>query len=180
MDRRLLLRGPPGTHDVGALEAVLRSFRDAKPLQLPRFDKTARGGFGARVADEHIDPVDILLIEGWFVGTEPVEGVDWWLAGPPITAQSDVDFAVASNRRLHDYLPLWRELDELIWLRAKDWRWCYEWRRRAEPNDGLSEREVDELIDRMMCSVHPAIFEKGLRQRATHILELDSERRILA
>lgn len=65
----LLTRGPPGTHDLALAHATLAAVAAGGPVALPRFDKLA----DERLPEKdwpHIDgPLDLLVFEGWFLGT---------------------------------------------------------------------------------------------------------------
>src|SRR5690554_1225616 len=66
----LATRGPPGTHDVALAAGVLDALRGGGDVALPRFDK---------LGDDRLPPaswprvrgVDLVLFEGWFLGTPP-------------------------------------------------------------------------------------------------------------
>ncbi len=75
IDPRLDRRGPPGTHDVELGIQVLDRLRQStqSAIEIPRFDKSAYGGAGDRTTPENIIGADIILFEGWFVGTQPVD-----------------------------------------------------------------------------------------------------------
>ena len=64
-------RVPPGSHDVDLALGCLADWREGAALRLPRFDKTLRGGQGDR-AGERILEVDVLLLEGWLLGCQPL------------------------------------------------------------------------------------------------------------
>lgn len=66
----LATRGVPGTHDIAALTQVLRALRDGETgsLWVPRFDKARDDRSPER---DTVDPaiLDIVILEGWCVGT---------------------------------------------------------------------------------------------------------------
>ena len=69
----LATRGVPGTHDVEQLESCLSQLLDgqAGTVKIPRFDKAADNP----VTIDHLAPttlpVDLVILEGWFIGLEP-------------------------------------------------------------------------------------------------------------
>lgn len=74
-------RGLPGTHDMGLLydcmSAVLQkrgNREDYQILELPVYDKSSHNGEGDRSTTTRKikPPVDIFILEGWFLGFEPV------------------------------------------------------------------------------------------------------------
>jgi hypothetical protein len=163
-------RGPPGSHDVERGIRLLEAFRDGEtPLLLPRFNKGAREGAGDRVEDEVVPHAEVLLFEGWFVGSPTPEA----------------------------YRPLWALLDDLWVLRAPAEGQIRAWRHQAEEGRrhagiGLDRRGVDALLDRMLGALPPRAEgavtpsgEEADRLPATLpppsvLLDLDGRRRVVA
>lgn len=168
---RLQWRGPPGTHDVHLGIRILDQFRAAEPktqIRIPRFDKSAYGGQGDRSGYENVPIVDIVLFEGWFVGAQPIDPVQFAQAPAPIDTLEDRQFAVEMNQRLHEYLPLWDRLDSLIVLSLVDYHLSKQWRKEAEHkaiaagNAGMSDAEIDQFVDYFWQALHPELFVKPL------------------
>ncbi|MEH2283279.1 MAG: glycerate kinase [Nostoc sp.] len=173
-DPRLIWRGPPGTHDIDLGLNVLDQIRQSQsPVMLPRFDKSAFGGAGDRTTSEIITGVDIVLFEGWFVGVRPINPNLFDTAPPPIVTDEDRVFARNINLRLHDYLPLWEQLDSLILLYPTDYRSSLEWRKQAEQQmiaagkSGMSNIEIEQFVNYFWRSLHPELFIKPLVKDAT-------------
>jgi D-glycerate 3-kinase len=85
----LLTRGPPGTHDLPLAQATLDAITSRQPVALPRFDK---------LADERLpttqwpwvgEPLDLLVFEGWFLGTPAQATED--LSAPLNALERDAD-----------------------------------------------------------------------------------------
>lgn len=178
-------RGPPGSHDVAlgveVLDAVHRG--DAE-VRVPRFDKGAREGRGARVGFEAVGAPDVALFEGWFVGNLPA------VPDPGQPA------ALAGHRALEVYRPLWKRVNALWALRAPSVADIRRWRHEAEESarrrgKGLPEAEVDALLDRMLGALPPerygAVTPSGGDAGAAAsspepevVVDLDSHRRPVA
>ncbi|MEL6815051.1 MAG: glycerate kinase, partial [Cyanobacteria bacterium J06598_3] len=137
-DPRFIWRGPPGTHDIELGIRTLAQLKCAEPagtFELPQFDKSLHGGQGDRTTPLSIAAPTIVLFEGWFVGTQPVAETVFTVGSPlpePIVSAADRDFAAECNRKLHDYLPLWNQLDSLLVLAPTDYRRSQQWRQQAE------------------------------------------------
>ncbi len=166
-DPRLIWRGPPGTHDVDLGINLFQQIRQASPEQpiaVPRFDKSLHGGAGDRIAPELVGNIDIVLFEGWFVGVRPIDPTQFNSPPEPIHTAADRSFALDCNHRLHDYLPLWAQLDSLIVLYLADYRLSKHWRQQAEAEmqangkPGMSAAEVGEFVDYFWRSLHPQLF----------------------
>jgi D-glycerate 3-kinase len=173
-DPRLRWRGPPGTHDIQLGLATLQQLRSAQPtqpVQVLRFDKSAWSGAGDRTQPETMIAADIVLFEGWFVGVRPIDPLLFENAPPPIVSAGDRAFAREMNRRLHDYLPLWEQLDSLILLYPSDYRLSQQWRQRAEQHmkasgrSGMSDAEIEQFVSYFWRSLHPELFITPLRQK---------------
>ncbi len=192
-DPRLIWRGPPGTHDIDLGISVLDELRGSptrelpavdapnsdvlkpdiiKQIEIPRFDKSARGGAGDRSQPELIFGADIVLFEGWFVGVEPIVDarLNEFLAGAPfpIVTDADCQFARDMNAKLHDYLPLWKRLDRLIVLYPQDYRISQVWRNQAEQKmmaqgkSGMTEGEINRFVEYFWKALHPDLFIKSM------------------
>lgn len=189
-DPRFIRRGPPGTHDVDLGIDVLDRLRCGDlPVAVPRFDKSAFAGDGDRAEPETIDRADIVLFEGWFVGTQPVEAATFDDPPPPIATEDDRDFAGHCNRLLADYLPLWDRCDRLMVLIPADYRLSQQWRLQAEREAiargkaGMSDDEVMAFVEYFWKALHPELFIEPLardRDRVDLVVKIGGDRRIEA
>lgn len=134
----LITRGVPGTHDVELGLATLNRLRNAAEADLtplPAFDKASDDRRPAGDWPVFRGRPDIILFEGWCVGTtrqpeaalrEPVNALE---------RDEDADGRWRSyvNRRLEtDYRRLFAELDRLIFLRVPGMDRVLEWRTLQE------------------------------------------------
>jgi D-glycerate 3-kinase len=170
---RLIWRGPPGTHDVATGIEVLTQLQRANlgdKIAIPRFDKSLHQGAGDRLAPEEIDPAEIILFEGWFVGCRPVDEAVFEQPPAPIISEADRQFAKDMNLALAAYLPLWEKLDRLLVLYPEDYRLSKQWRKDAEHQmiatgkTGMGDSEIDEFVDYFWRSLHPELFITPLTQ----------------
>ena len=167
-DPRLVWRGPPGTHDVEIGVDLLDKLRQAnrrKPVIVPRFDKSACQGSGDKAQPEVINPVDIVIFEGWFVGVRPVPDNHIFDNAPnPINTPEDIQFAKDMNDRLIDYVALWHRLDRLMVLYPEDYRLSKQWRKEAEQKmkatgrDGMNDEEIEKFVEYFWKALHPELF----------------------
>lgn len=172
-DPRLIWRGPPGTHDVPLGLQVLRQFQAGKSVvQVPRFDKSCHGGAGDRSGFEPVEPVDLVLFEGWFVGVHPLPPLTFEQPDlpPPLVTASDRAYARDMNLALHDYMPLWTLLDRLIVMQLQDYRWSQQWRQQAEQQmratgvAGMTDLEIQRFVEFFWKTLHPELFVTPLTQ----------------
>lgn len=129
-------RGHPGTHATTLGIETLSSLKSARNnVELPRFDKSLYGGEGDRlpldgtgVIIKQPPTVDVVILEGWFVGFCPISNEDleirWeniWkderqkLGLPEIVQLADIK---AINNKLDEYSRLWSFLDIFIQVRG--------------------------------------------------------------
>jgi D-glycerate 3-kinase len=189
-DPRLKWRGPPPTHDVALGRKILDELREIdrkKTIEIPRFDKSAYQGRGDRSPEpEIINPVDIVLFEGWFVGVLPVAETAFFNPPEPINTEADLAFAKDTNIRLQSYLPLWERLDRLLILNPVDYRYSKQWRKEAEHQTiakgkaGMSDREIEEFVDYFWKALHPELFIRPLLQhpKVNLVVEVNLDRSI--
>ncbi|WP_200817559.1 glycerate kinase [Calothrix rhizosoleniae] len=173
-DPRLIWRGPPGTHDVDLGLHVLQQIHQGNsPIVVPRFDKSLHQGAGDRTTSKIVHNIDIVLFEGWFVGVEPINQVVFDHPPPPIMTTEDKKFARDMNLKLHDYLPLWNQLDSLIMLHPQDYRLSLTWRKQAEHQmiatgkPGMSDTQIENFVNFFWRTLHPELFIPPLLETPT-------------
>jgi D-glycerate 3-kinase len=138
-------RGYPGTHDIAlGLETLawLKQPRTRKSIRLPRYDKSRHQGQGDRTArnmwpEVHL-PVDVVLLEGWMLGFQPLPpgqlGTD--------TALTEINSLLAHYRSWH------RFINSFIYLCPADPEYVVAWRSEAEERmkaQGLPGMSADEV-----------------------------------
>lgn len=150
-DNRLLqFRGMPGTHDLPFLNRTLDALRKGEEVSIPRYDKTAFGGRGdrARRAEwKHIGggQVDVVLLEGWCLGFEPV----------PVDTLIDEDLLTV-NDALCQFVSVYTRLDGIFVIEIENMDWVFEWRLQAERatraagKPGLADEQVRDFVSRFM------------------------------
>jgi len=145
----LATRGVPGTHDVELGLAVIGSLRKLKQGQcvlVPRFDKSTDDRFPESEWTEVSDPVDLIIFEGWCVGSEPVADDELSVAINALEASEDPSgtWRRYVNQQLKAiYPPLFELLDALVFLSAPDFDSILRWRTEQEEKlaAGTSARE---------------------------------------
>lgn len=188
----LQTRGVPGTHDVLLGCNTIAALRAGKPTALPRFDKASDDRHPETSWPTMEPPVDVLLFDGWFVGSDaPTEPQ---LREPINTLEREEDADGRWRRwvctQLRErYPPLWRELDALCVLQAPDaecgfsWRWSAEQRTRAQRvAAGLDTTQLmDEATVRRFVDLDMRIARFALTTlpaNADAVVRLDAAHRI--
>ena len=157
-------RGVPGTHDVGL---ALRKFQDLLDITktsvlLPRFDKALDKPAQENVWPIAPRPLDLIILEGWFVGAQPQPDSD--LIAPVNDLEKNKDpetiWRTHANQFLaQEYQLLFSKIDILIMLRAPNFQSVSTWRNNQEKKlrrtveftakhekKIMSEREVKDFI----------------------------------
>ncbi|KAJ3514494.1 hypothetical protein NLJ89_g2354 [Agrocybe chaxingu] len=176
-------RGQPGTHDVALGLKILSALKDGSaPVELPRFDKSLFNGEGDRLPMDGTGVVitqpprlDVLILEGWFVGFHPIsreEILNCWngvwkdereklgLGENEMGRVVDVEVI---NEKLKEYLELWSFFDVFVQLKpnpptstdCSQYAIVYKWRLQQEHNmkaanggRGMSDAAVKSFVDR--------------------------------
>jgi len=130
----LMTRGVPGTHDTSLLARYLKQLRqlgDDQSVALPRFDKASDDRADTSRWPVIKGPVDLVILEGWCVGT--VAQTDAELALPVNALERDEDADGRWRRYVNEqlkttYQPIFAQLDFLVFLRAPSFAAILRWR----------------------------------------------------
>lgn len=140
----LATRGVPGTHDVDLGVRLLERLRDlgaSETCRLPRFDKLADDRSPADGWPAAKGPIDVVLFEGWCVGTPPQSTAALAFPANALEAGEDADGRWrrwVNDRLREDYPRLFAAIDRLIFLRTPDFGRVLAWRQQQET--GLARR----------------------------------------
>ncbi|KAJ3776301.1 P-loop containing nucleoside triphosphate hydrolase protein [Lentinula raphanica] len=188
-------RGQPGTHDVELGLKILMALKDGvQGLELPRFDKSLFNGEGDRLPLDGTgivitQPVDVFIMEGWFMGFHPISSQELQTRWEGVWAQQrrllDLDISVvgsqddiiAVNEALKKYMDMWNFFNIFVKLEAtpasKDadssLSMIYKWRLEQEHHmkarnggKGMSDADVKLFVDRYIPGY--VFFGDGITQ----------------
>jgi len=185
----LITRGVPGTHDIDLGLQLFQQLRKKHgSVKLPLFDKTLDDR-----ADESnwpcIDlPVDMVLFEGWCVGTKPQAETE--LAAPINALERDEDgdgqWRHYVNRQLSQHYPaLFEQLHTLVMLEIPDLGKVMEWRSLQEQKLRQQKGDHHHVMDETAIKHFIMHYERLTRanliempQRADLLLKLDEQHQI--
>ncbi len=131
-------RGVPGTHDVklgvNLLESLQRNEGD-NTILVPRFDKAKDDRRPKEQWPQLKGNVDIILFEGWCVGTKPQSEIE--LIKPINELESVHDQHLiwrkfVNHQLKSEYRSLFDMLDYLVFLKAPDYDCVFDWRLQQE------------------------------------------------
>ena len=175
-------RGPPGTHDVAGLCAVVRQLKGGRvaSVAVPRFDKGADDRTGRATVQ---GPVDTIVVEGWCIGAEAGEPGE--LAAPINALERQEDAAGRWRRGIdqalaEDYAALHRELDELVFLAVPDLDAVLRWRTKQEqerpPAQRMAAADLARFVQHYERITRRMIAD--LPQRADVVAQLNASHRV--
>lgn len=186
-------RGVPGTHDVSlAINTLetLKTLSDIETFPLPHFDKATDE---PAPHDEWVSisgPVDLIILEGWFVGASPMEESSLAEANNSLEANEDSDghWRRYVNEKLEtEYQALFALLDDLVLLKAPSIDQVYQWRLQQEKKLHAKHGDAPGVMNETELKRFIQHFERltlhclsSLPSRADVIFELDSDHRISA
>ncbi len=129
----LATRGVPGTHDFRLGQTLLDTLiQQARGdcTALPRFDKASDDRLPASQWPEVCDAVDLIVLEGWCVGSKPQSPEALRDPVNELEALEDTNgrWRQFVNQSLYNYQPLFARLDKLLLLKAPDFDCVFRWR----------------------------------------------------
>jgi D-glycerate 3-kinase len=187
----LATRGVPGTHDPALGLAVLDALARPGTTALPRFDKAQDDRAPESDWPAFEGPADVVLLEGWCVGTRPQP--EEALAPPVNALERDEDpngawRGFANAALAGSYAALFARLDRMVLMTAPDFAVVRQWRGEQEarlrqrleaqgrdPALAMDEPTLDrfvahyERLTRWIAADLPAV--------ADMVVRLDAERR---
>ncbi len=183
----LRTRGVPGTHDLPMLAdciSKLRNLDASRSIKLPRFDKAVDDRADSGVWPVVTGPVDLIILEGWCVGSTPETGKA--LLQPINVLEEQMDSSGDWRRYVNmqlkgPYADLFGQLDALIFLKAPNFDAIHRW--RVEQEEKLA-RSTDSTAPEIMSSIEIEHFIQHFERltkanletlpgKADIILELD-------
>ncbi|MFK8014743.1 MAG: hypothetical protein AB8G17_04840 [Gammaproteobacteria bacterium] len=134
----LVTRGVPGTHDLAlgcSVIDALQCLESGQSLPVPRFDKSTDDRVPKRDWPLAAGPVDVIILEGWCVGSKAQS--DSAVAEPMNELEADEDadgvWRRFVNDQLADHYPaLFGRLDALVYLEAPGFESVRTWRTEQE------------------------------------------------
>lgn len=166
VDNKLLQgRGLPGTHELSLLQDIINKVKQKSAIAVPQYDKSAFNGEGDRLPKELwplLDNVDLVLIEGWFIGYQPLSKdtlIAKYNSLPPDSAakSNKLEHLLDINARLKDYVPIWQSFDYFVNFETNDINNVFTWRLQQEHDlikkkgSGMTDDQVRQFINRYMA-----------------------------
>lgn len=184
----LMTRGVPGTHDTAlAIQVVSDLLASKLPVFVPRFNKAVDN---RHAENDKIDsPVDMIILEGWCVGSEP-QAADL-LTQPVNTLEAEQDVEAnwrtyVNNQLASEYQRLFEMVDIWVMLKAPNFDCVYQWRLEQEEKlrikvgnqpHVMSPEQVETFIQYYQRITQHTL--NTLPNKAHFLYELDAQRKII-
>ena len=133
----LLTRGVPGTHNINMILSFFKKVKSNKfkKISLPTFNKAVDDRFNKKFWYELKNKPDVIIFEGWCVGAKPQKNRE--LKKPLNSLEKTYDRNIkwrkyVNNQLKTKYKLLFRQLDGLLYLKAKNFNLLKNWRLKQE------------------------------------------------
>lgn len=185
----LLTRGVPGTHDIPLALSLFEKLKSSKTeISLPRFNKAVDDRVPVEQWSLLTKAVDIVLFEGWCVGSLPQHDSALIEAINPLESKEDSDGRwrhYVNEKLAGEYQTLFNKIDLLMMLKIPSMEKVYEWRslqeqKLATTHSGQSGVMTDEQVVRFIMH-YERITRTNLQEmpdRADLVLKLNDDHQV--
>ncbi len=175
-------RGFPGSHSVLLMYEKLFDWKICGKMNVPVFDKSLRGGLGDR-SNWRSESPDLLIIEGWFLGVEPISN--------DINASDIISRNLTTNEssyrgriqeKLSEYLDVWSLLDTIWHLKPLEFEYMNLWKSNQENEMFLKKGNAlqDLKLSNFLRMLNVSIPHKSFDFISSYaLLLIDQERNIV-
>ena len=191
-------RGVPGTHDVLLMCETLEQLTgENSEVSIPRFDKACDDRYPESEWDKVSAPFDIVIVEGWCLGTPAQTDEELLKPVNDLEAREDPDGSWRRhvNQQIEEhYQVIYQMMDLWIMLQAPSFECVYQW--RLEQEEKLAEKLLQgeqggQSQNRVMTATqiqrfiqhYQRLTEHSLQQlpgRVHYLYSLNADRRIVA
>ena len=133
----LMIRGVPGTHDVDIILNFLKKIKikKFKGLKLPKFNKAIDDRYKKKFWYKIKSRPDVVIIEGWCIGAKPQKNSQLNKPINSLERTRDKNFMwrkYVNHQLKTKYKKLFKQFDDLVYLKAKNFDLLKKWRVRQE------------------------------------------------
>ncbi len=174
-------RGFPGSHSVKLMYEKLLGWKTNGELNVPVFDKSLRNGLGDR-SHWRSDNPDILIIEGWFLGIEPLSIDINDLPKKSLQLNShELLYRLKIQESLKEYLDVWNLIDNIWHLKPIKFEYMNLWKSNQEKQMFLQKGNAlqDEKLSNFLRMLNVSIPHKSFDDLKSYALLLIDQDRSL-
>ncbi len=175
-------RGFPGSHSIDLMNDKLLEWKFDGKLNVPVFDKSLRNGLGDRASWRHDTP-DILIIEGWFLGVEPLSKVSNDTEDlSPALSLSETSYRVNIQKSLKQYLKVWNLIDQIWHLKPLKFEYMNLWKTTQEKKMLINRGSAleDKILLNFLRMLSASIPQKSFEEINSDVLLLINQERKLS
>ena len=146
----LMIRGVPGTHDYKIIYEFFKKIKNKKfaKFRLPKFDKSKDERYNKKLWYKINSKPDIIIFEGWCVGAKSQKNSELIKSKNSLEKISDQNFIWRKYVNLQlkkNYKNLFRQIDEIIYLKANNFKILQKWRIKQEKTLWLKSKNKRSL-----------------------------------
>ena len=174
-------RGFPGSHSVELMYEELLGWKINGDLNVPVFDKSLRDGLGDR-SYWRSDNADVLILEGWFLGIEPlsmdINDIPRELSN--LSSQESL-YRTKIQKNLQKYLDVWSLIDNIWQLKPLKFEYMNMWKSNQEQEMFLQKGNAlkDEKLSNFLRMLNVSIPHKSFDDIDSYALLLIDQKRNL-
>ena len=174
-------RGFPGSHSIRLMHEKLLNWKIDGKLNVPVFDKSLRRGFGDRSYWRSETP-DLLIIEGWFLGIEPLSNdMNDHCIIPYSLSNDEISYRKKIQKNLYEYIDVWNLIDNIWHLKPLKFEYMKLWKTYQEHEMLLKKGNAlqDERLINFLRMLEVSIPHKSFDYiNAYALLLIDQERNL--
>ena len=175
-------RGFPGSHSVKLMHEKLLNWKINGELNVPVFDKSLRNGLGDR-SHWRLDNPDLLILEGWFLGIEPLSiNVNDQSVNLEELSSNEAIYRLKIQNNLRQYLDVWSLIDKTWHLKPLKFEYMNIWKSNQEKEMLLKKGNAlqDEKLSNFLRMLNVSIPHKCFDYINSYaLLLIDQERNLV-
>ena len=175
-------RGFPGSHSVNLMHEKLLNWKINGELNVPVFDKSLRNGLGDR-SHWRSDNPDLLIIEGWFLGIQPIlDDANYQYINSEELSPHEIFYRNKIQKNLETYLEIWSLIDNIWHLKPLRFEYMNIWKTNQEKEmflqkgSSLKDKQLSNFLRMLNVSIPHESFD-FLNSYA--LLLIDQERNLV-
>ena len=175
-------RGFPGSHSIELMHEKLLNWKKNGGLNVPVFDKSLRNGLGDRSHWRSENP-DLLIIEGWFLGIEPLStDINNHHLDTLDLSPDEISYRRKIQNNLIKYSDVWNLMDNIWHLKPLKFEYMNMWKTNQEKEMFLKKGKAlqDKKLFNFLRMLNVSIPHKSFDIMNSYaLLVIDQERNLL-
>ncbi len=181
----LITRGVPGTHNIKKLKEHLGQFKKKQfPIITPTFNKL-KDDISKKT--KVFNKADILILEGWCCGANPIENKFLYKNLNKVERQLDKDFKwrkYYNSKLKKEYQQIFKTFDRIIYLQPSSFHFVLNWR-YAQEKDNAKKTKTKNFMNKNTTKNFILYYEKltkwmikNMPDKADMLIKVDKAQKI--